>query len=242
MRPGRLNPSHTNMATIIKPLAADLQGPAPPAEHRSGTSVQPVAFSFADISSRADEYLGTVRDQAAAVIAEAHQEAETIRRRAEDAGRKAAQDAIEQILADKVAGQMETLRPAIERLVADLDAARSVWQEHWDRAGIKLAVAIAERIVRRQLEPRPEITLDFVREALEMAAGACDVVVHLNATDYENLGQQATGLAEALGPLAPTEIVADADVSPGGCRVETRFGQIDMQLEAQLARIEQELN
>jgi flagellar biosynthesis/type III secretory pathway protein FliH len=36
-------------------------------------------------------------------------------------------------------------------------------------------------------------------------------------------------------------VVADPQVSLGGCRVETRFGVIDQQFEAQLARIEQEL-
>ena len=37
------------------------------------------------------------------------------------------------------------------------------------------------------------------------------------------------------------EIIAEASVSPGGCRVETRFGTIDQTFEAQLARVEEEL-
>jgi len=35
--------------------------------------------------------------------------------------------------------------------------------------------------------------------------------------------------------------VADPDITPGGCRVDTQFGSIDQQLETQLARIEEEL-
>jgi flagellar biosynthesis/type III secretory pathway protein FliH len=37
-------------------------------------------------------------------------------------------------------------------------------------------------------------------------------------------------------------LVSDATVTAGGCRVETRFGTIDQQFEAQLARVEEELN
>ncbi|MFQ5550985.1 MAG: FliH/SctL family protein [Gemmatimonadales bacterium] len=37
------------------------------------------------------------------------------------------------------------------------------------------------------------------------------------------------------------DIVADSAVSPGGCFVETEFGNIDQQFETQLARIEEEL-
>ena len=36
-------------------------------------------------------------------------------------------------------------------------------------------------------------------------------------------------------------IVADPDVSPGGCRVVTEFGVIDETYEAQLDRIAEEL-
>ena len=35
--------------------------------------------------------------------------------------------------------------------------------------------------------------------------------------------------------------MADPEIARGGCRVETRFGTIDQQFEAQLARIEEEL-
>ncbi len=44
-----------------------------------------------------------------------------------------------------------------------------------------------------------------------------------------------------MSGLGETQIVADASVSPGGCRVETRFGSIDQTFEAQLARVEEEL-
>ena len=41
--------------------------------------------------------------------------------------------------------------------------------------------------------------------------------------------------------LAPSAIVADDAVSPGGCCVKTKFGVIDQQIESQLRRIEEEL-
>jgi flagellar assembly protein FliH len=41
--------------------------------------------------------------------------------------------------------------------------------------------------------------------------------------------------------LAPAEMIADPEISPGGCRIETLHGAIDQQFESQLARIEEEL-
>ena len=40
---------------------------------------------------------------------------------------------------------------------------------------------------------------------------------------------------------AAAELAADENISPGGCRVETEHGSIDQQIEAQLARILEEL-
>jgi flagellar biosynthesis/type III secretory pathway protein FliH len=45
-----------------------------------------------------------------------------------------------------------------------------------------------------------------------------------------------------LARVGGAEVIADETISSGGCRVDTRSGAIDQQFEAQLARIEEELN
>ncbi len=211
-------------------------------EVRSGRSVRPVAFDFADIRDQADDYLGTVRREAAKIVQQAHQQAEQIRRQAEAAGRNAAEEAVERILDEKVAKRMETLLPALEKLVAEIADAKGQWLDQWEHSAVHVTAAIAERVIRRQLDHQPEIKLELVREALELAAGSTDLTLHLNPADFEHLGAQATRLAEALSPLAPASVVADPAVSLGGCVVTSRHGQIDQQIESQLQRIEQELS
>ena len=63
----------------------------------------------------------------------------------------------------------------------------------------------------------------------------------LNPDDHQALGNQVQLLVREMSGLGQPQIVADASVSPGGCRVETRFGSIDQTFEAQLARVEEEL-
>jgi flagellar assembly protein FliH len=63
----------------------------------------------------------------------------------------------------------------------------------------------------------------------------------LNPLDLQSLGNQARMLVDELSPHIETELTADAGITPGGCRVETQFGVIDQQFEAQLQRIEEEL-
>jgi flagellar assembly protein FliH len=221
------------MATIIR-KDSTRQSP-------TGRPVQPVAFSFADMRGQADNYVETVRGEAAKIIQQAHRDAETIRRDAEVAGRKAAEAAVERILDEKVARRMDTLVPALEQLVKQINDAKGEFLSQWERSALKVSTAIAARIIRRELKQDPKIALDAISDALRLAVGSADVTLRLNPTDYENLGSQIERLAATVCQLSPSQIVADETITPGGCRVETRFGEIDQQIEAQLQRIEEDL-
>jgi flagellar assembly protein FliH len=221
------------MATIIR-KDGTRQSP-------TGRPAQPVAFSFADMRGQADNYLETVRGEAAKIVQQAHRDAEKIRRDAEVAGRKAAEAAVEKVLDEKVAKRMATLIPALEELVKQINDAKGELQNHWEQSALKVSTAIAARIIRRELANDPQITLDSIAEALRLAAGSAEITLHMNPTDYENLGSQVERLAATLCQLSPSQVVADETISPGGCRVVTRYGEVDQQIEAQLQRIEEDL-
>jgi len=200
-----------------------------------------MAFSLEDMRGRAEEYLENVRREAAKIIQQAHQQAEHIRRQAEAAGRQAADDAVERILDEKVGRRMETLLPALEQVIQQIKDVRGELQRHWEKASIRVAAAIAERIIRRELKQEPHITLEIIGQMLALAVGSTEITLHLSPTDYANLGLQVKRLAATLCQLAPSEIIADESITAGGCRISTKFGQIDGQIEAQLRRIEQDL-
>jgi flagellar assembly protein FliH len=221
------------MATIIRKDNAR--------ETPSGRTAQPVSFSFADMRGQANDYLGTVRNEAAKIIQQAHQEAEVIRRQAEVAGRKAAEAAVERILDEKVGKRMQTLLPALERLMSEVNNLKGELLDRWEQSAVSVATAIAERIIRRELARDPQISLDLIREALRLAAGASEITLLVSPTDHHNLGTQIQLLAASLARLAPSSVMADPNIEPGGCRVLTKFGEIDQQIKSQLDRIEREL-
>ena len=130
---------------------------------------------------------------------------------------------------------------ALQQAVDELQHDKQAWLTHWESSAVHLASAIAARIVRGELSRQPEITLTLVREALELAAGSPNVRLQLNPEDYQALGGQVRALLDAMSALGGAEVTPDAAISQGGCRVETRFGTIDQQIESQLKRIEEEL-
>lgn len=209
--------------------------------NEAGHGVHGVAFNFDDMADKAKAYLATVQAEGARIIAGAQQQAQSIRQQAEREGQAAALAAVEKLTEQKVAAQMQSLLPALKKAVTDVEQARQSWLKQWERQAVHVAAAMAERIIRRELTHHPEITLTLVREALELAAGSTDIRLYLNPEDHQALGSQAQLLIAELSRAGSAEVISSAEVARGGCRVETRFGEIDQQIATQLARLEEEL-
>jgi flagellar assembly protein FliH len=204
---------------------------------RTGTD-RGAAFNFDDMALQANRYLDETRQQAEAILAAARNEAARIRTRAESEGLRTAQQTAEQILESRMAA---TLLPAFNKLAQEIAQAKDAWIAQWERQLVHLASAIAAKVIRREIQQLPEITLELVRESLALAAGSPHLRVRLNQKDYEMLSQQVEQLVAHLGTVGHAQVVADSTISPGGCRVDTDFGVIDQQIESQLARIVEEL-
>jgi flagellar assembly protein FliH len=204
---------------------------------QSGHRTPGVAFNFDDMTLQANRYLEKVRTEAAQIVAQAQQQADAVRQQARQDGYAAGWQAVEQI----VRQQLATALPALRNVIQDIQHAKQAWLTHWEASAVHVAAAIAQRLIRRELTRHPEITLTLIREALELAAGSSQLRIHLNPADHQEIGPRAEMLIQELSTLTAAELLSDAEITPGGCRVETCFGVIDQQFEAQLQRIEEEL-
>ncbi len=202
----------------------------------------PATFTFSDMGSQGDDYVKRIHSEAAKIIQDAKTEAKAIRQRAEAEGQAAAEETIAKLLDQRVGGQMETLRPALDGVVAEIKKSHGEWLEHWRTSAIKLSGAIAERIVRRELQADPTISEAWLTESLQYAAGASDLTIRLAPPDFDHLKDHATKLVDSIGGLGEARFVSDDSVSPGGCLVETQHGRIDQRLETQLERLAEELD
>jgi len=203
----------------------------------SNRGTHAAAFNFDDMAVKAKGYLERVRADAAKIVQQARQEAAAIRNKAEQEGRQAGTKAVEEMIRKELA----TALPALKNVIGDIQDAKQAWLAHWEACSVHVATAIAQRLIRGELTRQPEITLELVRESLELAAGNTELRIHLNPADREVLGGRVEALVQELSTMTAAELVANPDISLGGCRVETRFGIIDQQFEAQLKRIEEEL-
>ena len=210
--------------------------PKPPLPGPAETATQ-----FIDLTDEVQTRLETARAEAARIVAEAHDTADRIRREAQHQGLQLARTMAEQQSREEVERRLKTALPTLDRAIEALQREKTQHLQQCERHVVRLALAIAERLVRRELSRTPDISLTLIREALELAASNDRLALHLHPADYETWHETLARSAAQRGGSQRLEIVADPEITPGGCVVKTEFGMIDQQLQSQLARIEEEL-
>jgi len=131
------------------------------------------------------------------------------------------------------------LRPVLDQLarsVKELAGLRPRLREQAEQDLVRLAVAIARRVVRRELTIDPQTITGLVKAALEQLASGetARLLVH---PGHEALVRSY--LAE--GGRHTITVAADASLGPGCAVFETARGNLDASAEKQLAEIERGL-
>jgi flagellar assembly protein FliH len=132
------------------------------------------------------------------------------------------------------------LQPVIERLsrtIDELSQVRAHLSKEAEADMVKLSLAIARRVLRRELAVDPEALHGLVMAALEKLQGQdlCRVKVHPShaAIVKSSLQKSVTGNA--------IEVIPDASREPGTVIFETQRGNLDASVDSQLQEIERGL-
>jgi flagellar assembly protein FliH len=212
-----------------------------------------VAFNFEDLVERGEAYLETIRRQVREMLQKAEADVEVIRKEAHSRGleqgrQEGLRQAAEQIqkrateIADKTSRDgLSTTLPAMKSAVQALVIERDRWLAEWESTAVRLAAAIAERLIKRQLELKPDLAPEMIKSALQLAAGTPQIRLRVHPDDAALLGEHAAEVVRALASAGEAEIVADPSLTKGGCLIQTNHGTIDARLETLLERIVSEL-
>jgi flagellar assembly protein FliH len=98
---------------------------------------------------------------------------------------------------------------------------------------IQLALAVARRIVHREISLDRDLLIAMARVALDRLGESAQVTVRLNPEDFE----ATAGARASQWTGTNVTVVADSRVSRGGCRVESDLGMMDAGADAQIQEI-----
>jgi type III secretion protein L len=160
-----------------------------------------------------------------------------------------AQEQAAQLLEDVRREKEEVLAESIKRgYAAGLDQWNDALADAWKQREeflsrheaelVKLAVAVAKKIIGQSVEMNPDIVLQTAREALRSVRSERRVIIKVNPQDEAALREQAASLKMLGAEVGELVIIANPEIEAGGCIVESDLGMIDAQIGTQLAALE----
>jgi len=135
--------------------------------------------------------------------------------------------------AEAAAQRGEAMLRRLTETLGELTTLREQMIHQTERQMVQLALAIARRVVHREVSIDHDLLIAMARVALERVGESAQVTVRLSPEDFE--ATAAVRSAQWAG--SHVTVVADARVGRGGCRVESEFGTMDAGVDAQIHEI-----
>ncbi|MCI0628795.1 MAG: type III secretion system stator protein SctL [Acidobacteria bacterium] len=172
-------------------------------------------------------------EEARDIVKAARQEAEKILVRAEQERAASVESGLQ-------IGYEEGLK-RWNQILAGAWQTRENLKTEWEQSLLHLAVRIAEKIIGEQLRLHPDTVISIVREALKSVGQERQLTLLVHPDHREMIQANLDRLQAMVGASRQIHLVANADIAPGGCVVESELGVIDAKLETQLKCLEEVL-
>ena len=100
-----------------------------------------------------------------------------------------------------------------------------------ERQIIEIALAVARRILAREIEENPMAVLPIVKNALEKVRDQEQVTARVSPDDFDVVLLAKRDLEIMMGRERALTIMADRTIDPGGCMIDTAYGTVDARLD-----------
>jgi flagellar assembly protein FliH len=206
-----------------------------------------------DIEAQARAILLRAQQQAEQLLAAAQTEADALKAEQKDLGYAEGKKAglVDGAEEGKKLGHAQALnehRAKLTELIASLseasrqvDSSRIALEASAQTEVVKLAVAIARRVTKNIGTADPTVLSSNINDVMRLVVHSTDVRIALHPSQRDTFLRSLPQLKLGWPALEHVELMEDATISPGGCRISTGQGMIDAGLDEQIDRIAAEL-
>ena len=140
-------------------------------------------------------------------------------------------------------GEEEVAR-LVGRLHEMLNAASDKRQEllkHTEKQIIDLVLLISRKVVKVISESEKKVVVENVKQALDKVKGETEIIIKVNTQDLALTTRNKKQFIASVESLKGVTVEEDSRIKPGGCIIETSFGDIDARIQTQLDVIEERI-
>lgn len=188
--------------------------------HRGGLTAQPIAWNHATsaggmaISNEPGPFGGDSGQQSGASYQQGFEDGQSAARQ-------------------EAAQQLDAAYQRLAQTIEELSGLRARFRHEAEEDVVALSLAIARRILHRELTMAPDALLGLVKAALEKVEMREVHSVRLRPEDASFVQQHL----EKMGLPRPVEVIADPGLARGSAIFDSTRGALDASVETQLAEI-----
>ena len=135
--------------------------------------------------------------------------------------------------------EIEPVVKSLHQAFVQLQNLRTEIYNTIEKEVVKLALAIARKVVCQEVKTNKEVVLCIAKEALSKIEVPGEIKVKLNPSDLQFIKETKDQLTNFLHNIENVTFEAEESISSGGCVIETNLGEIDARIEKQLQVIEE---
>jgi flagellar assembly protein FliH len=204
--------------------------------------------AFQEVKRKTDEAQSLKRqaqDDAEKIIAEAGEKAREIENASRSAFEAERKDAEERGRAAGREAGFADGKAEVERLI---QRTQVVLERAQDKRGeilaeteqeiIDLVLLISRKVIKVISENQRNVVISNVVQALRKVKGRGNIIIRVNMVDVKLTTEHIKDFLQLVEGSKSLQVVEDSTVDPGGCVIETDFGEIDARISSQLAELE----
>ena len=188
----------------------------------------------AQAQQEAEKIIGAANEKAREIEEEGRSIQEAAKKEAEENGRQAGHEA------GYASGKAEVER-LIERTQQVLERAqdkRSQILAETEQQIVDMVLLITRKVVKVISESQRNVVVSNVIQALRKVRAKGNVIIRVNIADLKLTTEHTKDFIRILEDPKSIQVMEDPTVDPGGCIIETDFGEIDARISSQLSELE----
>jgi flagellar assembly protein FliH len=137
--------------------------------------------------------------------------------------------------------EVERLIELLHSIINTAIAKRTEIIEESETQLVNLVLLIAKKVVKVISENQKNVVVNNVIQALRKMKTRGDVAIKVNLADVKLTSEHIKDFMRMVENVRSVTVLEDSTVDPGGCLIETDFGQIDARISSQLHEIEERI-
>ena len=198
-------------------------------------------FHLKSFEKEAEFILEKARGKGKEILIRTLKECQVLKEKARATGKEEGVKRAEEFERVRLAGETAPLTGLLKESIQGIEARQKDLFDTAERDLIQLAVAIAGKIVKGEVDTGQKVAIENVRRAISLAVNRGTLEIHLHPKDHSMVEKYLPELTAEFTDIDSVELRDDPAIEQGGCVVHTQMGKIDADIRTQLEEIERTL-